>query len=66
MVFVVAGPVEWNAVVPLAVGAFAGSTVGPIDARRASARVVRLTVAALGLLLALNSGCIRADGSDRQ
>jgi uncharacterized protein len=52
-VFVVAGPVEWDAVAPLAVGAFAGSTVGPIVARRAPARVVRLTVAALGLLLAL-------------
>jgi uncharacterized protein len=52
-VLVVAGPVAWGAVAPLAVGAFAGSTVGPIVARRAPARVVRLTVAALGFLLAL-------------
>jgi hypothetical protein len=52
-VFVVAGPVAWDAVAPLAVGAFAGSTVGPIVARRVPARVVRLTVAALGLLLAV-------------
>ncbi len=52
-VLVVAGPVDWAAVAPLAVGAFAGSTVGPIVARRAPARLVRLTVAALGLLLAV-------------
>lgn len=52
-VLVVAGPVAWDAVAPLAIGAFAGSTVGPIVARRAPARLVRLTVAALGLLLAV-------------
>jgi uncharacterized membrane protein YfcA len=52
-VLIVAGPVDWGAVAPLAVGAFAGSTVGPVVARRAPARLVRLTVAALGLLLAV-------------
>jgi uncharacterized membrane protein YfcA len=51
-VFVVAGPVEWSAVVPLAVGLFAGSTVGPVVVRRLPAPVVRRGVAALGLVMA--------------
>ena len=52
-VFVLAGPVEWAVVVPLAVGLFAGSTVGPVIARRVSATAVRWAVAALGLALAV-------------
>jgi uncharacterized membrane protein YfcA len=52
-VLVLAGPVEWAVVVPLAVGLFAGSTVGPMIARRVPATAVRGAVAALGLALAV-------------
>ena len=52
-VFVFAGPVEWAVVAPLAVGLFAGSTVGPIVTRRVPATAVRWAVAALGLVLAV-------------
>jgi uncharacterized protein len=51
-VFVLGGPVDWAAVAPLAVGLFAGSTAGPVLARRLPAGVVRWSVAALGLTLA--------------
>lgn len=52
-VFIVAGPIDWAAVAPLAVGLFAGSTTGPLIARRVSARTVRWAVAALGFTLAV-------------
>ena len=52
-VFIVAGPVDWAAVTPLALGLFTGSLLGPVLARRMPARLVRSTVAALGLLLAV-------------
>ncbi|HWE15490.1 MAG TPA: sulfite exporter TauE/SafE family protein [Solirubrobacteraceae bacterium] len=52
-IFVLAGPVDWVAVAPLAMGLFAGSTIGPVIARRASPTVVRWIVAALGLALAI-------------
>jgi uncharacterized membrane protein YfcA len=52
-VFIVAGPVDWAAVTPLALGLFTGSLLGPVVARRMPARLVRSTVAALGLLLAV-------------
>jgi uncharacterized protein len=51
-VLVGAGSVAWAAVVPLATGMFAGSTAGPVVARRLPAGVVRWVVAGLGLLLA--------------
>jgi len=53
VVFVVAGPVAWAAVAPLAVGLLAGSAVGPVVARRLPARVLRVAVAVLGLGLAV-------------
>ncbi len=53
MIFVLAGPVDWRAVVPLGVGLFAGSTVGPVIARRVPATVVRWIVAALAVALAI-------------
>ena len=53
VVFVLAGPVDWSAVVPLAGGLFAGSLVGPAVARRVPAFAVRWAVAALGLGLAV-------------
>jgi uncharacterized protein len=51
-VFVLAGPVDWAAVGPLAVGLLAGSTAGPVVARRVPARIVRWVAAALGFVLA--------------
>ena len=51
--FVVAGPVDWAAVVPLAAGLFVGATLGPIVVRHLPATVVRVAVAALGLGLAV-------------
>jgi uncharacterized membrane protein YfcA len=51
-VYVVAGPVDWTAVAPLATGLLVGSTAGPVLARRLPERFVRWTVASLGLLLA--------------
>ncbi len=54
IVFVVAGPVDWPAVAPLAAGFLIGSTLGPVLARRVPARVVRWVVAALGFALAVD------------
>lgn len=53
LIFVVVGPVDWAAVVPLSLGLFAGSTIGPRLARRIPARVLRWLVALLGLSLAI-------------
>jgi uncharacterized membrane protein YfcA len=47
------GPVEWRAVLPLAVGMFVGSTLGPRLARRLRADVLRWAVALLGVALAV-------------
>ena len=52
-VLVVAGPVDWAAVVPLAAGLFVGATLGPVVVRHLPATVVRVAVAALGLGLAV-------------
>jgi uncharacterized membrane protein YfcA len=52
-VLVVAGPVDWAAVLPLAAGLFAGATIGPVVVRHLPATVVRVAVAALGLGLAV-------------
>ena len=51
-IFVVAAPVGWSAVIPLAVGLFAGSTLGPALTRRLPGRFVRLGSALIGLVLA--------------
>ncbi|NYJ08579.1 sulfite exporter TauE/SafE family protein [Petropleomorpha daqingensis] len=53
VVLVVAGPVDWAAVVPLAAGLFAGALLGPVVVRHLPATVVRVAVAALGLGLAV-------------
>lgn len=52
VVFVVAGPVLWSAVLPLAVGALAGGALGPSVARRLPSELLRIAVAVLGLGLA--------------
>lgn len=47
------GHVDWQAVVPLALGSFAGSTVGPRIARRVPGDVLRWLVAMTGFGLAV-------------
>ena len=51
--FIFFGPVDWAAVLPLAVGLFAGSTVGPALARRMPRNLLRVLVGLTGLGLAV-------------
>ncbi len=51
--FAAFGPVDWVAVAPLTVGMFAGSTVGPLVARRLPAALLRWLIATIGLGLAV-------------
>jgi uncharacterized membrane protein YfcA len=53
VVLALTGPVAWSFVAPLAIGLFGGSLVGPVLARRLPATVIRVTVAVLGLCLAV-------------
>ncbi|HEY3957103.1 MAG TPA: sulfite exporter TauE/SafE family protein [Streptosporangiaceae bacterium] len=53
LTLIVAGPVDWAAVGPLAVGLFIGSQIGPRLARRIPAGVLRWLVVLLGLALAV-------------
>ena len=53
LILMVAGPVDWAAVAPLAAGLFAGSMIGPRLARRIPAGVLRWLVVLLGLGLAV-------------
>jgi hypothetical protein len=53
VVFVFFGPVNWAAAAPLAVGMFAGSTVGPVVARHIPGNVLRVLVALTGFGLAV-------------
>ncbi len=50
--FVIWGPVQWLAVVPLALGLFTGGLVGPAIARRVPAAALRLAVGTGGLAVA--------------
>lgn len=50
--FALLGPVDWAAVLPMAVGFFAGGRLGPAVARRAPARLLRVLVGLSGLGLA--------------
>ena len=50
--FVLLGPVEWAAAVPMALGFLVGGRVGPIVVRAAPPGPLRLLIAALGLLVA--------------
>lgn len=52
ILFAVAYPVDWKAVIPLAIGLFSGSTIGPRIARRLPPSVLRWLVALLGLAFA--------------
>lgn len=51
--FVLLGPVDWVAVLPLASGFLAGGRLGPAVARRAPARQLRVLVGIAGLGLAV-------------
>jgi uncharacterized protein len=52
LVFILFGPVDWAAALPLGIGMFAGSLVGPRLARHMPASVLRWIVALLGIGLA--------------
>lgn len=52
-VLVLTAPVDWSAVVPLAVGLVGGSLVGPLIARRLPVTALRWTLVGLSVLLAL-------------
>ena len=51
--FVLFGTVVWSAAAPLALGAFAGSTIGPVVARRVPGTILRVLVALTGIGLAV-------------
>ena len=52
LVLILAGPVDWTVVLPLAAGLFTGSLIGPRVARRVPAAILRWLVALVGLGLA--------------
>ena len=52
LILVLAGPVDWTVVLPLAAGLFTGSLIGPRVARRIPAPILRWLVAFVGLGLA--------------
>ena len=54
--FIVLAPVAWSAVLPLAVGLFTGSRVGPWIVRRAPQTLLRRVIALAGLGLAVHLG----------
>jgi uncharacterized membrane protein YfcA len=53
LVFAAFGPVDWIAVLPLGLGMFIGSTLGPRVARRLPAALLRWLVALVGIGLAI-------------
>lgn len=53
LLLLAAGAVDWAAVLPLAIGEFAGSLLGPVVNRVVPALIVRVAVAALGVVLAV-------------
>ncbi|HEX3795174.1 MAG TPA: sulfite exporter TauE/SafE family protein [Acidimicrobiales bacterium] len=53
VIFIVWGPVNWRAAIPMAIGLLAGSMVGPSLTRRMPGTVVRVLVACCGLALAI-------------
>jgi len=52
VLFILLGPVQWLAVVPLAAGMFVGGLIGPGIARRVPAAVLRVLIATCGLAVA--------------
>jgi uncharacterized membrane protein YfcA len=54
VIFAVSGSVVWSAVAPLALGMLAGSSLGPLVARRLPADVLRWLIVLLGMGLAVD------------
>ena len=54
--FSLLGPVHWGAVVPLALGLFAGARLGPIVVRHSNPGVLRAVIGVAGLALAVKLG----------
>jgi uncharacterized protein len=54
--FILAGPVRWTAVVPLAAGFLLGGRAGPVIVRRAPPRALRAVIALAGIGLAIVLG----------
>jgi uncharacterized protein len=54
VVYIVLGKVEWAAAAPLALGVMLGGWLGPAVVRRAPGGLLRLGVAAAGLILAVH------------
>lgn len=52
VILVVAGPVEWSATLPIALGLLVGSRLGPVVARRLPPDLLRVLVVVFGLVLA--------------
>ncbi len=52
-ILTLSGTVDWSAAVPLGIGMFAGSSVGPRVTRRLPATVLRPLIALLGICLAI-------------
>ncbi len=53
VILTLSGSVNWSAAVPLSIGMFAGSSVGPRATRRLPATVLRVLIALLGMSLAV-------------
>jgi uncharacterized protein len=54
--FLLLAPVDWHAVVPLAIGCLLGSRLGPVVVRHAPATPLRMLIAVAGLGLAVKLG----------
>jgi uncharacterized protein len=52
VIFAVAGPVVWAAVLPLGIGAIIGGLIGPVVARNAPIAILRIVIACCGFVLA--------------
>jgi uncharacterized protein len=56
LIFAVAAPVQWTAVIALGIGCLIGSRLGPVVVRHAPAGPLRLVIGAAGLALAVKLG----------
>jgi uncharacterized protein len=56
LTFVLVGPVQWAAVVPLGIGCLVGGRLGPVLVRHSPARVLRVLIGLAGLALAVKLG----------
>jgi uncharacterized membrane protein YfcA len=56
LAFVVLAPIDWSALVPLAIGCLLGSRLGPVLVRHAPTTPLRLLIAVAGIALAVKLG----------